>query len=81
MAPDGEDAFLLLILEDREELTDRDTSDLIECLYLEGRLVLEICVLFDSTFDRAVVSDLEESSDMADTLDFVESSDMMETFV
>ncbi len=86
VAPDGEDAFLLLILEEREELTDRDTSDLIEpldlseCLDLEGRLVLEICVLFDSTFDRAVVSDLEESSDMADTLDFV-ISDMMETFV
>lgn len=35
--PDGEDAFLLLkcnllILEDREELTDRDTSDSIELL-------------------------------------------------
>ncbi len=92
MAPDGEDVFLLfkcdlLILEDREELTDRDTSDLIEplglsaCLDLEGRLVLEIFVLFDRTFDRAVVSDFEESSDTADTLDFVESSDMMETFV
>lgn len=88
MPLDGEDALLwfkcdLLILEDREELTDRDTSGLIasERLVLEGRLVLEICGLFDSTFDRAVVSDFEESSDTVDTLDFVESSDMMETFV
>lgn len=38
-------------------------------------------MLFDGAFDRAVVSDLEESSDMAETLDFVESSDMMEMFV
>lgn len=56
MPLDGEDAFLwfkcdLLILEDREELTDRSTSDLIERLVLGGRLVLEICGLFDSTFD------------------------------
>lgn len=89
VAPDGEDTFLLfkcnlLIIEDRVEFTDHDTSDLTEpldlseCRDLEGRPVLE--VVFNGTFDEGDVSDFEETSDMADMLDFVESSDMMEIF-
>lgn len=91
VAPVGEDTFLLfkcdlLIIAEREEFTDRDTSDLTEpldlseCFDLEGRPVLEVRVFFDVAFDVADVSDFEESSDIADMLDFVESSDMMEIF-
>lgn len=91
VAPVGEDTFLLfkfdlLIIEDREEFTDRDTSDLTkpldlsESFDLEGRAALEVRVFFDGAFDIADVSDFEVSSDIADMLDFVESSDMMEIF-